>query len=69
MREVFDWDVRYIEVREWLTAEWRKPPADARVLAAAAVSGELSLGERGARHNLLKSERFRALLDELARAA
>jgi single-stranded-DNA-specific exonuclease len=70
VRDVFDGDGRYVERREWLKSEWRKP-AEARDPAAAAVFGELGLGEDGARRHLLESERFRDLLQEppLARAA
>jgi single-stranded-DNA-specific exonuclease len=70
VRDVFDGDGRYVERREWLKSEWRKP-AEARDPAAAAVFGELGLGEDRARRHLLESECFRALLQEpkLARAA
>jgi single-stranded-DNA-specific exonuclease len=70
VREVFDGDERYVERREWLKAEWRKPP-ETREPAAAAVFEELDLSEGAARRHLLESERFRALLAELelARAA
>ncbi len=70
VRQVFDADDRYVERREWLKAEWRKP-VEARDLNAAAVFEELGLAEGGARRHLLESERFLALLEEreLARAA
>jgi single-stranded-DNA-specific exonuclease len=70
VRQVFDTDERYVELREWLKAEWRKEPAQ-RVAAAAAIFEELGLAENGRRRHLLESERFLALLDEpqLARAA
>jgi single-stranded-DNA-specific exonuclease len=70
VRHVFDADERYLEKREWLKAEWRKP-ASSRDPGAAAVFAELDLAEGGARRHLLESERFRALLSEpeLARAA
>ena len=70
VREVFDGDERYVERREWLKAEWRKPP-EARDAVAAAVFAELGLGEGGARRHLLESGRFNELLAEpgLAEAA
>ena len=70
VREVFDAADRYVERREWLKGEWRKP-AEARDPAAAAIFTELGLAEAGARRHLLESERFLALLGEpeLARAA
>jgi single-stranded-DNA-specific exonuclease len=69
VREVFDGDERYVERREWLKGEWRKP-AETRDPAAAAIFDELGLGE-GSKAHLLESERFRALIaePELARAA
>jgi single-stranded-DNA-specific exonuclease len=70
VREIFDADDRYVERREWLKGEWRKP-AEARDPAAAVIFDELGLAEGGARRHLLESERFLALLaePELARAA
>jgi single-stranded-DNA-specific exonuclease len=67
VREVFEREDRYVELREWLKSEWRKEVRDP---AAAAIFEELALGEGRKRH-LLESERFRALLaePELARAA
>ena len=67
VREVFDREDRYVELREWLKAEWRK---EARDPAAAAIFEELAVGE-GRKGHLLESERFLALLaePELARAA
>ena len=69
VREVFDRDDGYVELREWLKAQWRQP-AEARDPAAAAVFEELAVGN-GKKGHLLESERFRALLEEpeLARAA
>jgi single-stranded-DNA-specific exonuclease len=61
VREVFDRDDRYVELREWLKAEWRK---EARDPAAAAVFEELGLGEGGSKRHLLESEDFLALLEE-----
>jgi single-stranded-DNA-specific exonuclease len=68
VRQVFECDERYVELREWLKGEWRK---DARDPEAAAIFEELALAQGGARRHLLESERFLALLDEpgLARAA
>jgi hypothetical protein len=62
VRRLFESAPRYDELREWLVAEWRKPPA-ARDFDAAVVFAELELDELafGKRH-LLESERFRALL-------
>jgi hypothetical protein len=70
VREVFDADDRYVERREWLKGEWRKP-TEARDPAAAAIFEELDVAEPGPRRHLLESERFLALLGEpeLARAA
>lgn len=68
VRQVFECDDRYVELREWLKGEWRK---DARDPAAAAIFEELALAEGGSKRHLLESERFLALLHEpgLARAA
>jgi single-stranded-DNA-specific exonuclease len=70
VQQVFDADERYLEKREWLKAEWRKPAA-ARDPGAAAIFEELGLAEGGPRRHLLESERFKAFLAEpdLARAA
>jgi single-stranded-DNA-specific exonuclease len=69
VREIFDGDDRYLERREWLKTEWRKP-TEARDPDARAVFEELGLRE-GVKAHLLESERFLALLDrpELERAA
>jgi single-stranded-DNA-specific exonuclease len=69
VREIFDGDDRYLERREWLKVEWRKP-AEARDPDAAAVFDELGVSE-GSKAHLLESERFLALLDRpaLERAA
>ena len=69
VRDVIESDERYVERREWLKREWRKPPG-ARAAAAAAIFGELGLGT-GRRAHLLESALFRDLLEEpeLARAA
>ena len=68
VRQVFDCEERYVELREWLKGQWRE---DARDPQAAAIFEELGLGEGGARRHLLESERFLALLHDpgLARAA
>jgi single-stranded-DNA-specific exonuclease len=68
VRQVFERDERYVELREWLKNQWR---ADLRDPSAAAIFEELALTEGGARRHLLESERFLALLagPELARAA
>jgi single-stranded-DNA-specific exonuclease len=69
VREIFDGDASYLERREWLKAEWRKP-AEARDPDARAVFEELGLRE-GSKAHLLESQRFLALLDRpaLERAA
>jgi single-stranded-DNA-specific exonuclease len=69
VREVYDREDRYVELREWLKEQWRKP-SEARDPAAAAVFEELALGD-GRKSHLLESERFLSLLEEpeLARAA
>jgi single-stranded-DNA-specific exonuclease len=69
VRRVFPTASRYLELREWLAGEWRKP-VTARDPAAAAIFEELGL-EDGRRRDLLESPRFRALLvaEPLARAA
>jgi single-stranded-DNA-specific exonuclease len=70
VRQVFDADERYVERREWLKREWRKP-SEGRDPEATAVFEELGLAEGGVRRHLLESERFLALIaePELARAA
>jgi single-stranded-DNA-specific exonuclease len=70
VRHLFDADDRYVERRQWLKGEWRKP-AEARDPHAAAIFDDLALTEGGGRRHLLESERFLALLAEpdLARAA
>jgi single-stranded-DNA-specific exonuclease len=69
VRRVFATDPRYLELREWLAGEWRKPAA-ARDPDASTIFAELAL-EEGIRRDLLESARFRALLvaEPLARAA
>lgn len=69
VREIFDGDDRYVDRREWLKAEWRKP-AEARDPDATAVFDELGL-RGGSKAHLLESERFLALLERpaLERAA
>ncbi len=70
VRQVFEADERYVEQRDWLKTEWRKPP-ERRDVSAAAIFAELALTEGGSKRHLLESERFLAILDEreLARAA
>ena len=60
VRRVFPTTPRYLELREWLAGEWRKPAA-ARDAQAAAIFAELGL-DAGVRRDLLESTRFRALL-------
>jgi single-stranded-DNA-specific exonuclease len=69
VRQVFDGDDRYAELREWLKREWRKAASE-RDASAAAIFEELAVGE-GRKAHLLESEQFLALLaePELARAA
>jgi single-stranded-DNA-specific exonuclease len=68
VRQVFDAEERYVELREWLKAEWHK---DERDPVATAIFAELRLDEGGGRRHLLESSRFLALLAEsgLAEAA
>jgi hypothetical protein len=74
VRRVFATPARFAELRDWLVAEYKKPPPS-RDTEAAAIFAELGLddvaGARAARRHLLESARFRALLTEqpLARAA
>jgi single-stranded-DNA-specific exonuclease len=65
VREVFDADERYVELREWLKAEWRKPEAQ-RDPSASAIFAELAVSEGNAKRHLLESNLFVALLDEAA---
>ena len=68
VRSLFTTSPRYLELRTWLAAEWRKPD-EARDPDAAAIFAELGLGDGGSR-DLLESPRFRQLLEPaLARAA
>src|SRR5438132_4152596 len=69
VRRVFPTAPRYLELRDWLGQEWRKP-ATARDPEAAAIFAELKLRD-GVRRDLLESALFRALLvaEPLARAA
>jgi len=72
VRRVFAGADRFVELRDWLVAEYRKPVA-ARDAEASAIFAELELDEAGlGRRHLLESERFRALLADppaLAHAA
>jgi len=64
VREVWEADPRYEQVRERLAVEWRAGE-DAWTEEARAVFGELGLEPGGtASRNLLESERFRELLAE-----
>jgi single-stranded-DNA-specific exonuclease len=69
VRCLFQAAPRYLELRQWLAGEWRKP-TPARDAAAADIFAELRL-EDGLRRDLLESALFRALLvaEPLARAA
>jgi single-stranded-DNA-specific exonuclease len=67
VRQVFDADEAYVERREWLKAEWRRPEQE-RDSQAAAIFAELGLAQGGPRRHLLESERFRALLEPPALA-
>jgi single-stranded-DNA-specific exonuclease len=69
VRRVFPTAPRYLELRDWLGQEWRKPAA-ARDPDAEAIFAELELRD-GVRRDLLESALFRALLvaEPLARAA
>jgi single-stranded-DNA-specific exonuclease len=69
VRRVFPTAGRYLELRNWLAGEWRKP-AGARDPEATLIFAELHL-EDGGRRDLLESTRFRALLavEPLAQAA
>ena len=71
VRRVFPTPARYLELRDWLAAEWRKPES-ARDPEARAIFAELAFEEDGLRRDLLESPRFRALVAAepvLARAA
>ncbi|MGB2874490.1 MAG: single-stranded-DNA-specific exonuclease RecJ [Gaiellaceae bacterium] len=69
VRQVFEADEQYVDRREWLKSEWRKPP-EARDARASGIFDELAL-DGGSRGHLLESQRFLELLSEteLARAA
>jgi single-stranded-DNA-specific exonuclease len=60
VRRVFPSSPRCLELREWLTGEWRKPVA-ARDPEATAIFAELGVVEGGPRRDLLESQRFRNL--------
>jgi single-stranded-DNA-specific exonuclease len=71
VRRVFDGEPRYRELRDWLARLWRDG-ATAWPPEAAAVFGELELGEDASRRHLLESPTFCRLLAEpppLAEAA
>ncbi|HEY1367761.1 MAG TPA: single-stranded-DNA-specific exonuclease RecJ [Gaiellaceae bacterium] len=64
VQRVFDADERYVELRSWLVAEYRKPPAE-QAEAARAIFAELELdGDAANPRHLLESARFRGLLLE-----
>ncbi len=60
VRRVFPSSPRCLELREWLTEEWRKPVA-ARDPEATAIFAELGVVDGGPRRDLLESQRFRNL--------
>jgi single-stranded-DNA-specific exonuclease len=60
VRRVFPSSTRCLELREWLTDEWRKPVA-ARDPEATAIFAELGVVDGGPRRDLLESQRFRNL--------
>jgi single-stranded-DNA-specific exonuclease len=69
VRKIFDTPERFVELRTWLAAEWRKPSGE-RDPRAAEVFSELGLGEPGARWRpLVESEAFLVLLQETLAAA
>jgi hypothetical protein len=72
VRGIFAAEARFEELRDWLVAEYRKPP-DARDGEATTIFAELEIDAAGlGRRHLFESERFRALLTgepTLARAA
>src|SRR6266699_4119347 len=62
VRGIFAAEARFEELRDWLVAEYRKPP-DARDGEATAIFAELEIDGAGlGRRHLFESERFRALL-------
>ncbi len=71
VRRVFPTAPRYLELRDWLAREWRKPES-ARDAEARAIFAELAFDAGALRRDLLESPRFRALLaaeQPLAKAA
>ena len=68
VRQVFVCEERYVELREWLKAQWR---AEQRDPVAEEIFSELALTAGGSRRHLLESERFVALMETrgLAEAA
>ena len=69
VRKIFDTPERFVELRAWLAAEWRKPAGE-RDARAAEVFAELGLDEAGARWRpLVESEAFMVLLEETLAAA
>jgi len=69
VRKIFDTPERFVELRTWLAAEWRKAPGE-RDTQAAQIFAELGLGEGEASWRpLVESEAFMALLEETLAAA
>jgi len=68
VRQVVEADDRYVELRGWLKAEWRRPP-ERRDAAAAQIFAELALAEGGSKRHLLESELFVAMLERPALAS
>jgi single-stranded-DNA-specific exonuclease len=71
VRRLVETSERYAELRDWLTAEWRKDPGE-REPTAAAVFAELGLDEGAKRPRwrpLVESETFLSLLAERPLAA
>ena len=68
VRDLHETPERYESLRDWLADEFRK---DARSSEAQAIFTELGLERGGPRRELLESEAFRALLEDvpLAEAA
>ena len=68
VREVFECDERYVELREWLKGQWR---AEQRDPLAEEIFAELGLSAGGSKRHLLESASFVALLTapDLAKAA
>ena len=62
VRRIFAAETRFEELRDWLVAEYRKPPRE-RDGEATAIFAELEIESAGlGRRHLFESQRFRALL-------